>query len=35
MNFFDFYAMHPVGYSILLIIILNIICDCIARCFKD
>lgn len=34
MNFFDFYSMHPVGYSIVLLFALVIIFDAIVEIFK-
>ena len=34
MNFWEFYAMHPVGYSLLLIILFSIVCNTIEEFAK-
>lgn len=34
MNFFEFYSTHPVGYSFLLIVLLDIIVDGLVDIFK-
>ena len=34
MNFFEFYSTHPVGYSIVLIILVGIVFDGLVEIFK-